>query len=82
LGNSSSGIVEAASFSKYVINIGARQSGREYGSNIIHCEINKNKIIKAIGSIKALPKLKGSNIYGNGKASVKILGRIKKMSKS
>ena len=28
LGNSSSGIIEAASFGKYVINVGNRQSGR------------------------------------------------------
>jgi GDP/UDP-N,N'-diacetylbacillosamine 2-epimerase (hydrolysing) len=82
LGNSSSGIVEAASFSKYVINIGARQSGREYGANVIHCDINKSKILKAIEHIKHLPRLKGNNIYGDGTASMKILRQLKKMNKS
>ena len=48
LGNSSSGIIEAASFSKYVINVGNRQLGREYGNNVIHCKINKEEIFKEI----------------------------------
>jgi GDP/UDP-N,N'-diacetylbacillosamine 2-epimerase (hydrolysing) len=79
LGNSSSGIVEAASFAKYVINIGNRQLGREFSSNVIHCEINKSKIIKAIKKVKTLPKLGVNNIYGNGKASDKILDKLKKI---
>lgn len=73
MGNSSSGIVEAASFKKYAINIGDRQKGRECGKNIIDVEINKNKIKKAIKKINSLPKLNSENIYGNGKAAAKIL---------
>lgn len=79
LGNSSSGIVEAASFGKYVINIGNRQLGREYGANVIHCEINKNKILKIAKVINGLPKLKIKNIYGDGNASNKILNKLKKI---
>ena len=36
LGNTSSGIIEAASFAKYVINLGDRQKGRLCGDNVIH----------------------------------------------
>ena len=46
LGNSSSGIIEAASFGKYVLNLGDRQKGRERGSNVIDCSIQKNKILR------------------------------------
>jgi len=79
LGNSSSGIIEAASFSKYVINIGNRQLGRECSSNVIHCEINKNEILEAIQQIEKLPELDTFNIYGDGKARFKIMGELKKI---
>ena len=35
LGNSSSGIIEAATFNKFVINVGDRQKGRSRSKNII-----------------------------------------------
>ncbi len=41
LGNSSSGIIEAASFNKYVINLGDRQKGRHYGDNVFTIPFNK-----------------------------------------
>ncbi len=80
MGNSSSGIVEAASFSKYVINLGIRQLGREHSTNVIHCNINKAEIFKAIQKIEKLPQLGGVNIYGDGKASNRILKVLKKIS--
>lgn len=73
LGNSSSGIIEVASFGKYVINLGTRQKGREVGENIIDCEVKKTKIIQAINSIDSLPKLNKINIYGDGTASDKMI---------
>ena len=39
IGNSSSGIIEAASFKKAVVNIGNRQKGRLKGQNVIDCNI-------------------------------------------
>ena len=79
LGNSSSGILEAASFSKYVINVGNRQLGREYSNNVIHCKINKNEIFQAIKQIEELPKLDTFNIYGDGNARFKIISELKKI---
>ncbi len=73
LGNSSSGIIEAASFAKYVINLGQRQLGREFSSNVLHCNIDKIEILKTIASIENLPQLGTQNIYGDGNAANNIL---------
>ena len=43
IGNSSSGIIEAASFKKPVINLGSRQQGREKGDNILNCGFIERK---------------------------------------
>lgn len=80
LGNSSSGIIEAASFAKYVINVGNRQLGREAGNNVIHCQIDKEEISMAIEEVQKLPKLSVNNIYGDGDASAKIYEVLKKIS--
>src|SRR5262249_7307521 len=75
-GNSSSGIMEAASFQLPVVNIGMRQHGRERGKNVVDCPARRAEISHAIG--KALsPVFRSSlkdlkNPYGNGHASEKI----------
>ncbi len=48
LGNTSSGIVEAASFKKPVINLGTRQKGKYIPQNVINCDFNSKKITKSI----------------------------------
>ena len=40
LGNTSSGILEAATFEKYVVNVGDRQKGRLQSKNIINAKMN------------------------------------------
>lgn len=77
LGNTSSGIIEAASFGKYVINIGERQKGREAGVNVLHVPIQKQAILAAVDQIKKMPKLDGKNIYGDGHTSNKIINILK-----
>ena len=77
LGNSSSGIIEAASCGKYVINVGNRQEGRDAGHNIIHCEIKHNKIIESINKISKLAPLSNNNIYGDGHTANKIISILK-----
>jgi UDP-N-acetylglucosamine 2-epimerase (non-hydrolysing)/GDP/UDP-N,N'-diacetylbacillosamine 2-epimerase (hydrolysing) len=44
LGNSSSGIMEAASFALPVVNVGMRQQGRERGPNILDAEASVESI--------------------------------------
>ena len=48
VGNSSSGIIEAPSFSLPVVNIGLRQEGRLRGKNVIDVPYNTNAILKGI----------------------------------
>lgn len=79
LGNSSSGIIEAASFGKYVVNLGKRQEGRDHGKNVIDCEIKKEKILEAIVQIQELPPFNDPNIYDRGGAADKIISVLKKI---
>ena len=72
LGNTSSGIIEAASFNKYVINIGDRQKGRLCGDNVIHVPFDKQLIIEATQKLKG-KYWKGGNLYHQAQPSRKIL---------
>jgi len=78
IGNSSSGIIEAASFKKPVVNIGERQKGRLRGVNIIDCDINtlKESIIFAMSSNFRKKNKNMKNIYGNGLAANIIVGKL------
>jgi GDP/UDP-N,N'-diacetylbacillosamine 2-epimerase (hydrolysing) len=78
IGNSSSGIIEAASFGKYVINLGGRQEGREIGENVMHCSIKTEYILDLIHQIKDRPRLNKNNIYGDGNSADKVIEILKK----
>ena len=77
VGNSSSGIIEAASFSLPVVNVGNRQKGRIRNKNVIdvgysHAEILKG--IKKATSPAFRTTLQGTvNLYGDGHAAEKIV---------
>lgn len=66
LGNTSSGILEAASFQKYVINVGDRQSGRLRNNNVIDVPFNKQQILSY-----ALPLIDNTVFTGENKFSGK-----------
>jgi UDP-hydrolysing UDP-N-acetyl-D-glucosamine 2-epimerase len=51
IGNSSSGIIEAASFGTPVIDVGPRQSGREHGRNVLHCTDGTTSLRRAIARV-------------------------------
>jgi len=53
LGNTSSGIIEAASFNKFVINLGQRQRGRLTSNNVLHAKFNTQEILEKINIIKS-----------------------------
>ncbi len=80
LGNTSSGIIEAASFGKYVINLGDRQKGRLCGKNVIHIPILENEINLSIQKIVNQPPFVEENIYYNGGASNKIVATLKALN--
>ncbi|WP_207899794.1 UDP-N-acetylglucosamine 2-epimerase [Tenacibaculum skagerrakense] len=63
LGNTSSGIIEAASFEKYVINLGDRQAGRLRSANIIDVPFVIDEILQAADNIKSKRNYKGGNKY-------------------
>lgn len=46
IGNSSSGIIESASFGRYIINVGDRQKGRLSSDNTCHIPFNSNSILQ------------------------------------
>ncbi len=83
VGNSSSGIIEAASFRLPVVNIGSRQRGRLRGRNVIDCGYSSSEIISSIktattGEFRdSLDGLK--NPYGTGDASVRIVQQLKSL---
>jgi UDP-N-acetylglucosamine 2-epimerase (non-hydrolysing)/GDP/UDP-N,N'-diacetylbacillosamine 2-epimerase (hydrolysing) len=77
VGNSSSGIIEAPSFSLPAVNIGIRQEGRERGKNVIDVGYKKQEILKAVKKAltdKAfLAEVKQcQNPYGDGKSAPRI----------
>jgi GDP/UDP-N,N'-diacetylbacillosamine 2-epimerase (hydrolysing) len=78
IGNSSSGIIEAASFNKPVINIGERQKGRLRSQNVIDCDINSlQKSIELGLSSSFKNKIKDiKNIYGKGSAATFIVDKL------
>jgi GDP/UDP-N,N'-diacetylbacillosamine 2-epimerase (hydrolysing) len=63
IGNTSSGIIEAATFKKYVVNVGDRQKGRMQSKNIFNTGFNKNDIIEAADQALILGDFNGENIY-------------------
>tara|TARA_Y100000385_G_C13082354_1_gene634606 strand:+ start:1093 stop:2208 length:1116 start_codon:yes stop_codon:yes gene_type:complete len=63
MGNTSSGLVEAASFNKYVINLGERQLGRIQSENTFNCPFDKSEILKKVTYIESLDPFTGENEY-------------------
>jgi len=78
IGNSSSGIIEAASFKKPVVNIGDRQKGRLRTENVIDCNINSfQESITLALSNSFRHKIKNmNNIYGSGSAADFIVDKL------
>lgn len=72
IGNSSSGLREGAFIGTPVVNIGARQNARLYGSNVIQCEPVVREISSAIDQLCAQGKLKPNYLYGDGFTGNKI----------
>lgn len=76
LGNTSSGIIEAATFKKYVVNIGDRQKGRSQSDNIYNVSFSKVEILNAVSEIGD-SKYSGRNIYYQKNVSKNIIKVLK-----
>ena len=81
VGNSSSGIIEAASFGLPVVNIGDRQEGRIRGANVIDVTADRKAINLGIRSAMKSDfqriAREAKNPYDNGRSSEVILDVLK-----
>jgi UDP-hydrolysing UDP-N-acetyl-D-glucosamine 2-epimerase len=84
VGNSSSGMIEAASFGLPVINIGSRQRGRVHGKNVLNVGYERKEISEGIRRAtqpafrQSLASMK--NPYGEGQAAEQIVGKLKNVA--
>lgn len=80
VGNSSSGIVEAASFRLPVVNVGDRQRGRIRPLNVTDCLAERGAIFAAIQKAISVGFRNGlhglQNPYGDGHAAERIVRRL------
>lgn len=73
VGNSSSGIVEAASFGVPVVNIGPRQMLRERNANILDTSFDREEIRAAVAKSLSIGRYPIANIYGDGRSGARIV---------
>jgi GDP/UDP-N,N'-diacetylbacillosamine 2-epimerase (hydrolysing) len=78
IGNSSSGILEAATFGKYVVNVGDRQKGRLQNSNVLNSNFNSESILENTIMALNLGEYTRENIYVKKDTAQQILSLIKK----
>lgn len=69
VGNSSSGIIESASFNLVTVNIGTRQNLRDYGENVIHVATDYLSVLHGLQCALQREKKIYTNIYGDGKTA-------------
>lgn len=79
VGNSSAGIIEAASFGTPVINVGSRQNLRERNANVIDVDAGDAAIDEAILRALKRGRLEQYNIYGDGRAGERILALLRQV---
>jgi GDP/UDP-N,N'-diacetylbacillosamine 2-epimerase (hydrolysing) len=72
IGNSSAGIIEAASFGTPVVNVGSRQQLRERSENVIDVEADPGSLDAALAEARTRGRLAGANVYGDGRAAERI----------
>jgi GDP/UDP-N,N'-diacetylbacillosamine 2-epimerase (hydrolysing) len=78
IGNTSSGIIEAASFGKYVVNVGKRQEGRAQSANILACSFDVEDIINTVKKAQSLNNYTGDNVYYKPNVADNIIQILKK----
>lgn len=83
VGNSSAGIIEAASLKRPAVNVGHRQEGRVRARNVIDAGFNAEEIVKAIRRAASdefhasLSNL--TNPYGDGRAAERIVSVLSQL---
>ncbi|MEM6377524.1 MAG: UDP-N-acetylglucosamine 2-epimerase [Bacteroidota bacterium] len=77
LGNTSSGIIEASYFPKYVINVGHRQDGRIRGMHIVDAPFDTAIILDLIKTIEMAGPLEPEWLFGRGDSAVQMIAILK-----
>ena len=81
VGNSSSGVIEAATLHQPAVDVGDRQRGRLRGDNVVHADEGRDAVERAIRSALS-PEHRArsaatANPYGVGDASARILDIVR-----
>lgn len=77
LGNSSSGIIEAATFKKWVVDVGDRQKGRAISENVVHASFQADEIVLKVTDVLKRTPFEGKNEYYRGNVANSIISVIK-----
>ena len=80
VGNSSSGIIEAASLGLAVVNVGTRQNARERSANVTDVPAERKAIERATAEALKAGKRGYRNIYGDGNAAPRIVELLRTLS--
>jgi UDP-hydrolysing UDP-N-acetyl-D-glucosamine 2-epimerase len=73
VGNSSAGLIEAAALGVPVVDVGARQSGRERCENVVHCGFaQREAVLAAIDKARGLDLRAMRHPYGDGTTGERI----------
>lgn len=75
VGNSSAGIIEAASFGTPVVNVGRRQQLRERNANVR--DVPVGGVAAAIAAALTGGRFEAANIYGDGQAARRIVSVLR-----
>lgn len=79
IGNSSSGIIEAATFGTPVVNIGSRQDMRQRSGNVFDAQTSGESIAQALAAALAAGRRSTRNVYGDGHAGARIVDALVKL---
>ena len=79
IGNSSSGIIEAATFGTPVVNIGSRQNLRQRNANVIDVVDHPDDIRNGISLVLSQGRFQGTNVYGDGQARTRIVNSLERL---
>lgn len=77
VGNSSSFIRDSTFSGTPVVLVGDRQVGRERGSNLVEADMDRESIFKYVTSQLDHGRYSGSDVYGDGNASARIVDILK-----
>ena len=84
VGNSSSGILEAASFRLPAVNVGTRQHGRTRACNVIDVGYDRDAIVKAVRFALSDPEFRAAlagcvNPYGDGNTAARTVDVLRRL---